>query len=316
MCTAISFLNQHHYFGRTLDYELSYGEGIAVTPRAYPLRFQNGETLCEHYAMIGMATVVDDYPLYFDAANEKGLSVAGLLFSGNAVYQPRKADGCGVASFEWIPWLLGRCASVSEVCAALRDVYITDEAFSDRLPPSPLHWLIADAERAVVVEPLAEGLRVYDNPFGVLTNNPPFEYHRLHVAEFLSSTDQPPRNHLCSNVSVQPYSRGMGGLGLPGDWSSASRFIRVLFAKSHAVCGGTREEEISQFFHIMRTVEVPRGVVTLEGGERVITQYTSCCDTESGTYYCTTYHNSTIFMVNMYTKDLTGDGILWYSLPD
>ncbi len=315
MCTAISMLQGHHFFGRTLDYERSFGEVVAIAPRRYPFSFTSGEKLTEHYAMIGTATVVDGYPLYYEATNEKGLSMAGLLFSGNAVYASATDDEHEVASFELIPWVLGRCTSVEEACVILRNVRITDQAFRADLPPSPLHWIVADKQCAVTLESLADGVHIYDNPMGVLTNNPPFSYHCLHLSEYMRLTDEIPSNDLYSDIALHPYSRGMGAIGLPGDWSSASRFVRAVFAKAHVAQGDTREAEIMQFFHVMRTVAVPCGAVTLPGGEQVMTRYTSCCDTEKGVYYCSTYENSAIFAVDMYAEDLTGSDILWYSFP-
>ena len=114
ICTAITFNGRQRYFGRNLDLEFVYGEKVVVTPRNFPLEFRFTETLKSHYAMIGMALVQNDYPLYFDATNEKGLSMAGLNFSKNAVYNPLKCDKDNIASFELIPFILGQCACVSQ----------------------------------------------------------------------------------------------------------------------------------------------------------------------------------------------------------
>ena len=86
MCTAAVYKTKDFYFGRTLDYEFSYGDEVTVTPRNYPFHFRNMGDMESHYAMIGMATVADGYPLYYEATNEAGLSMAGLNFPGNAVF--------------------------------------------------------------------------------------------------------------------------------------------------------------------------------------------------------------------------------------
>ena len=162
--------------GRNLDYEFSYGEEVTVTPRNYPFAFLHGGTMESHYAMIGMAFVAEGYPLYYDAVNEKGLGMAGLNFVGNAVYRDavRGKDAAYVAQFELIPWILGRCGSVREAKAALSGMAITGTPFSPQLPTAQLHWMIADREACIVVESTEDGLHIYDNPVGVLTNNPPF----------------------------------------------------------------------------------------------------------------------------------------------
>ena len=115
MCTAATYRTKDFYFGRTLDYEISYGDQIVVTPRNYAFPLRNGGELKSHYAMIGMACVMQDYPLYYDAANEKGLCIAGLNFVGNAYYGKPVEGKDNLAQFELIPWLLGSCASVKEV---------------------------------------------------------------------------------------------------------------------------------------------------------------------------------------------------------
>jgi len=312
MCTAVSWMGNSHFFGRTLDYEHSFGEGVAVTPRNYPLKFRHSETINAHYAIIGMATVREGSPLYYDAMNEKGLCVAGLLFAGNAVYQPPKGGVQNVASFEVIPWILSRCASVEEAKACLSAVRITDTPFSKELPPTPLHWLIADKSGSFVAEPLENGVKLYENPVGVLTNNPPFDYHLLHLTEFLQVSNLPPTNNLYSSIPLQPYSRGMGAIGLPGDFSSASRFVRATFVKNHIDKGKSGPDSISQFFHILRAVEVPRGCITLENGCKAYSIYTSCCDTQGGIYCYTPYEKAEIVAVDMYRETLTATALVWY----
>ena len=132
--------------------------------------------------MIGMAAVVGDYPLYFEATNEKGLSMAGLNFPGNAHYGDVAEGYDNVAAFELIPYLLGRCATVSEVRLSLERARVVNTNFSEGLPTSPLHWMISDAEESLTLECTRQGLKVYDNPFGVLTNNPTFDYHLTNVS--------------------------------------------------------------------------------------------------------------------------------------
>ena len=112
MCTAATYKTKCHYFGRNLDYHISYGESVVVTPRNHPFEFRKMGRLDHHYALIGMATLAGDVPLYFDATNEKGLSMAGLNFPKNACYKPEMEGRDNVAPFEFIPWILGQCASV------------------------------------------------------------------------------------------------------------------------------------------------------------------------------------------------------------
>ena len=122
MCTAATYMTQDFYFGRTLDYEFSYGDEVTITPRNYPFSFRSGQMLKSHYAMIGMAYVAGSYPLYYDAINEKGLGMAGLNFVGNAYYTEEKQGKDNVAQFEFIPWILGQCATVKEARKRLEEI--------------------------------------------------------------------------------------------------------------------------------------------------------------------------------------------------
>ena len=185
MCTAATYKTKDFYFGRTLDYEFSYGDEIIITPRNYPFVFRHTKTLENHYALIGMACCADNYPLYYDAINEKGLGMAGLNFVGNAHYQPLSDSEENIASFEFIPWILGQCATVKEVRSFLGHMNLCDTPFSDQFPSSSLHWLIADRSESITVECVADGMKIYDNPVGVLTNNPPFDMQLFQLNNYI-----------------------------------------------------------------------------------------------------------------------------------
>lgn len=316
MCTAITYRTRDHYFGRNLDLEYSYRETVTITPRNYPFRFRAAEPLERHYAMIGMAYVAEDFPLYYDATNEKGLSMAGLNFPGNAWYPPAAPGGDNVATFEFIPWILGQCATLDQARARLERIHLTDASFSPSLPPSPLHWIISDREGSITVECVKEGLKIYDNPVGVLTNNPPFPFHLFNLNNYLSVTRHTPENRFSGQLSLEPYSRGMGGLGLPGDLSSSSRFVRAAFTRLNAVSGDSEEESVGQFFHILGSVEQQRGCVELDGGAYEFTLYSSCCNTDRGIYYYTTYENRQITGVDLYRTDLEGRSLVSYPLVE
>ena len=314
MCTAATYRTKDHYFGRTLDYEVSYGEEVVVTPRNFPFHFRHMGGLSSHYAIIGMATVAGEYPLYYDATNEKGLSMAGLNFPGNADYKPLAEGKDNVATFELIPWLLGQCATVEEAKAYLARMNLANTPFGPQFPVSPLHWIIADRDCAITVESVREGIRIYDNPVGILTNNPPFDYQMTNLTNYMSLSPEPPENHFSDQLDLTPYSRGMGMLGMPGDLSSASRFVRVAFTKLHSVSGTSESESISQFFHILGSVAQQRGCVHMGEGKYEITIYTSCCNTDRGIYYYTTYENSQITGVDLHRENLDGQQLSRYPL--
>lgn len=314
MCTAATYKTDDFYFGRTLDNECSYGEEIAVTPRNYPLKFRTKGTIGTHYAMIGMAHIAENYPLYYDAANEKGLCAAGLNFVGNAYYRGIIPGKDNIAQFELIPWLLSQCGTVREVRGMLADISIADIPFSREMPPAQLHWLIADRTEAITLESVREGIRIYDNPVGVLTNNPPFDEQLFNLSNYMQVSAKEPQNLFSDKLPMKTYCRGMGGLGLPGDLTSQSRFVRAAFVKMNSVSGKSEGESVSQFFHILASVDQQRGCCDLGGGKYEVTLYTSCCNADKGIYYYTTYENHQISAVDMRREELDGNSLARYPL--
>lgn len=314
MCTAATYKTKDFYFGRTLDYEYSYSEEVTVTPRNFPFHFRHVGTLEHHYAMIGMAHVVDDFPLYFDAVNEKGLAMAGLNFVGNADYKKTVENRENVASFEFIPWILAQCATVAQARQQIEKMNLTDTPFDENLAPSQLHWIIADHDEAITVESVREGIRVYPNPVGVLTNNPPFDAQLFHLNNYMHLSTKTPENHFSDTLKLHPYSRGMGALGLPGDLSSQSRFVRAAFVKLNSLSGSSETESVSQFFHILGAVDQQRGCCDVGDGKFETTIYTSCCNTDKGIYYYTTYDNHQITAVNMHKEKLDDIFLVRYPL--
>ncbi len=314
MCTAATYRTKDFYFGRTLDYEFSYGEEITVTPRNYPFSFRYLPEKKEHYAIIGMAHVEENYPLYYDAVNEKGLGMAGLNFVGNAVYGERTEGKENVAVFELIPYILSQCKNTEESRELLKKIQITDTRFREQLPNGRLHWIIADEKEAITVESVAEGLKIYENAPGVLTNNPPFPMQMFQLNNYMQLSSRQPENLFSDRLSLETYSRGMGALGLPGDLSSASRFVRVAFTKLHARSGEGEADSVGQFFHILGSVEQTRGCCELENGKYEITIYTSCCNATKGIYYYTTYTNRQITAVDMHRENLDGTELIRYPM--
>ncbi len=310
MCTAITY---RQYFGRNLDLEYSYGEQVVVMPRNFPFAFRCGVTLEHHFALVGMATVADNVPLFYDATNERGLSMAGLDFPDNAYYPPTTEGETNIAPFELISWVLSQCDSVNAARSLLEKIHLSDIRFSKEFPQAPLHWILSDKEQSLVLEPMQDGLRIYENPVGVLTNNPPFPYHLSHLANYrhLSAGEE---SADFEHIPVQPYGGGLGAIGLPGDFSSGSRFVRAAFVKLHSHSDGTELGDVTQFFHILSGVSMPRGAIRVNGNKDEITRYSSCCNMDTGTYYYTTYENRRIEAIKMQNTDLLSENLSVFPL--
>lgn len=313
MCTAISVTVRDNYFGRNLDYEHSFNEKIVITPKNYEFRFTNGKVTKNHYALIGMALPLDSYPLYFDATNEKGLSMAGLNFPDNACYNDTLPKKENIASFEFIPHILTQCKSVAEAEKLIENINITNHSFKEGINPTPLHWIIADKERTITVEQTKNGMKIYENNVGVLTNSPEFNMQLFNLSNYINLSPYEPENRFSNKIEIKPFSRGMGAIGLPGDLSSMSRFVRACFVKLNSVYGSEESEVVNQFFHILYSVYQPKGCSRVDNGYET-TNYTSCCNTDKGIYYYTTYNNRNISAVDMRLENLDSEELIVYNL--
>lgn len=314
MCTAAAYHTNDFYFGRTMDLDRSFGEEIVITPRNYPFLFRQARGLNTHYAIIGAAVVQDGYPLYYDGLNEKGLSMAGLNFVGNAVYHDALPDKDNIAQFEFMPWILGQCASIKDARYLLSRINLTPLPFRENFFVAQLHWIIADRNEVIVVEPMASGIKVYDDPADVLTNNPPFPQQLFQLNNYMALSPRPPVNNFSDRLDLQAYSHGIGAIGLPGDLSSQSRFARAAFHLLNSHSGNSERESISQLFHVLNAVSMPRGSCILESGQYYFTVYTSCCNANKGIYYYTTYDNPQISAVQLFHCDLSQAALIRFPM--
>ncbi len=296
MCTAISIGGKRHLFGRTLDVPASYGERPIVIPRRCPLAFLHEGGVKEHPALIGMGILSGGFPLLFEAMNEEGLAVAALNFPLSARYGIGFGAKHRLASFEVIPYLLSLCRNAREAAERLSDAEITAESVSPELPATPMHWLIADPDEAFAAEPLGSGLKIIQNPRGVLTNEPPFE-------------EQSKESSFVFDLTAE--SRGTlawsGALGLRGDFSSPSRYGRALFARRHGAPdeGLSEAEAACAFLRILDTVSVPRGCVVTEKGEMPYTVYASCFSSQSLSCFCTGAYTRTVLRYPLFGAQIT-----------
>ena len=314
MCTALKFTASSHYFGRNLDIDVSYSEEVCVMPRHFPLTFRKMGEMTKHYAVIGMATVVDGVPLFYDGVNECGLAMAGLSFPENAYYSPLENGKDNIAPFELIPWILGQAKTVDEAKNLLTKINLIDITFSEKLPNTPLHWMIADRDSSIVVEFMKNGMHIYDNSLGVLTNNPPFPYHLENLRNYRHLRNDDKKVKHSETYEYSDYSNGLGALGLPGDVSSKSRFVRMAFLSENSVKPSCENLSVGQFFHLLSSVQRIKGALKTENGAFDITVYSACMNIDKGLYYYTTYSNRRITCVDMHTTDLQGNKISRFPL--
>ena len=301
MCTAISCGG---FAGRNLDVDKSYGGEVIIMQRNYKLTFKKEECINSHYVMIGIGVKMNGYPLYFDAVNEKGLYMAALNYVGNAKYLSSAHNKVNLAPYELIPYVLAKCKSTTEAKYELEKINLVGIPFNDRLPLAELHFFIADKNESITVEPDENGLNIYDNPIGVLTNNPSFPVQLLNLNNFqgLSSTAE---NRFTDKLKFKEYSHGLGALGLPGDLSSASRFVRAAFHKFNS----RDDDSIGKNLRLLSLVAMPNGSIKANVGyER--TEYTSVVDLDNLIYCYRTYDSLCPYALILSKDTAKGDELI------
>lgn len=265
--------------------------------------------------MIGVSVVEDNYPLYCDAINEKDLGIAGLDFVGPCKYFSVDKSKNNMASFELIPYLLGSCETIDDVKKILANMNITNESFSDNLPAATLHWLMGDRSgKSIVVESTSTSLHIYDNLVNTLTNDPVFPAQVETLANFASVSPAQPKNTLVPNADINLYSRGLGTHHLPGGTDSNSRFIKASFVLAHSPKGNDEVENVTNFFHILHSVEQAKGTDEVEDNVFEFTMYSDCMNLDKGILYFTTYDNNQINAVDMNNEDLDTSDLITYEL--
>ena len=311
MCTAISFKGRDFYFGRTLDTEYDFGEEIVFTRRLFPHFSENDRG---RYAIIGMAKVVSEKPLFFDGMNECGLCMAALNYGKLAVYYPPHGDKNEMEPYKLIPYILSTCKNLAEARSALNNITLVNRAPASNMPVAELHFIIADSTGAITVEPDAKGLSVYENELGVLTNAPSFPFHLQNLNLHLNLTANEAENSFSNRLILKAPCRGLGAVGLPGDPSSPSRFIRACFYKFNTPpLDGAEGECVSGILRVLDATGQILGSVRVKDGA-VKTRYTACMNANTGMYYYTTYGNPRITAVSMLLEDADGDGMTVFPL--
>ncbi|MDO5695732.1 MAG: choloylglycine hydrolase [Eubacteriales bacterium] len=315
MCTFFTLASDDFFVGRNMDIECSFGEQLVVTPRNYPWSWRYAEQGESHYALIGMATVMDGMPLYAEAANEYGLTMAGLNFPENATYGDRGGDGVSLTPFELIPYILTRFRNIHEAEGFLKSCHLINEPFKEEVPLAPLHFILADKEQCLVLEPRTDGLHIYDNPTGVLTNNPPFPHHLVNIENYANLQVMNPSSTLLRSTAPTPYGQGLGSVGLPGDASPMSRFVRAAFYKNTSAALENRDKNMMQVFHILDAVKMLKGSVMTPTHQWDITTYSACINATKGIYYFKTYENPQIYQCDLFAENLDGRELIAYDLP-
>lgn len=314
MCTGVRFSddNGNMYFGRNLDWSEGYGQKVIITPRGFTYNSAFlGEMKPQHGAIIGMAIAVENKPLYFDCANEAGLAIAGLNFPGYAEYAPDAVDGkTNVAAYEFPLWVVMNFDSVDAVEKALRDTAIVAKPVNEQFPVSQLHFIIGDSKRSIVVEYTAEGMEIFENDVDVLTNQPGYGWHKENLRNYMNLFPQMPKEVKWGKATMKAFGSGSLIRGLPGDYYSPSRFIRVAYLNTHYPVQSDEARNVSRLFHTLTGVAMIEGAAQMGDGKSEITVYTGGYSSATKTYYYNTYENPAIVSVAMSEQNLDSDSLI------
>ena len=320
MCTALTLKTKDGYnlFGRTMDLSYSFNQAVTLVPRKYEYRDRvTGNMKRTKYAIIGMGTVIEEYPAFAEAMNEKGLACAGLNFPRYSHLEdlpvPCKRN---IAPYDLILWILSNFETVDDVKEAIRNVELISVQINSQTPLPTLHWRVADAKgQSIVIEKTKEGLKVYENPIGVMTNSPTFDWHLTNLNEYINITSIQPEATKWGNQKLNPLGVGLGTKGLPGGYSGVDRFVRISYLKSRLSETEDLNSGISQFFHMLNSVAMPKGAVKADGLDDM-TLYISCMCQQKGIYYYSTYNNNGISAIDMNKEDLDAKEIKRFEYLD
>ena len=308
MCTALTLQTKdgYHLFGRNMDLAYDFNQGIILIPRNYECKERIHGTLRKNkYAIIGMASLIDDYPAFADAMNEKGLACAGLNFPGYSYLEDAPVEGKqNLAPYDLILWVLSNFETVDEVAKELQQVELVAVPINEKTPLPTLHWIVADKSgKSIVVEKTKEKFSIYDNPVGVLTNSPTFDWHLTNLNEYIKATPIQPSNVTWGQQELHPLGVGGGSNGLPGGFSGVDRFVRISYVRAKSPEMEDLNAGISQFYHLLNNVAMPMGSVIADQLQD-ITLYTCCMCQEKGIYHYSTYQGYGIHAIDMNKEDL------------
>lgn len=287
MCTALAIFDKNILFGRNMDIDQGFNEQVILLPKDYKIHFKFEKKIKSKYSILGMGTIIDGYPLFADAMNEEGVAFAGLAFKDNCKYYEYDNSKKNYAPYEFVLYILANCKSIEEIRCFLNSINIVDEPFNIEILNTPLHFIFVDKKESIVLETTNEGMKVYDNPYNVLTNNPPFNYHKYNLTNYMQLHNEEAINRINQKSNLKQYSYNQGAFGLPGDYSSSSRFVKCFYIKSHLIIDGSKND-INEFFKCLDSVSMVKGAVKTEHGFEY-TRYTNCYDLNNKCFYIKTY---------------------------
>ncbi len=324
-CTSLllTTADDGYVYGRTMEFGFELESKAVFVPRGYAMTAQGadgkpGKTWTSKYAVIGVNAL--DMAIVVDGMNEKGLTGGILYFPGYAEYtsgkdiDPAKA----MAPWEFLSWALMNFATVDEVKAAIDQVQVVGATIPKMNMVPPFHYTLHDASgKSIVIEPTGGKLVVYDNPAGVMTNSPEFPWHLTNLRNYVKLNSENAPALKVKGATIESFGEGSGWLGIPGDPTPPSRFIRALAFSMSVTPTKDGIESVRLAEHIMNNFDIPYGSIRDDNGKPAdYTQWTTIADITGKAYYVRTYNNSTLKAIAFSDFDLDAKKPQVAELPD
>ncbi len=306
--------------GRTLEFGIHFETSIIVVPRGHEFVGQTtlgpGKKWKTKYASVG--TIIADNEVILDGINEKGLSVGSFYFPGFAGYSvtTEKNRSISLSPSDITQWIVSQFATVDEVRAAIENGEVAiSPVLTPGFPPEvqPFHYVVYDKTgKSLVIEPIDGKLKLYDNPLGVMSNSPPFDWHMINLRNYIALRPNNIAPVTILGERLKQLGQGSGMLGLPGDFTPPSRFVRAAVFSVTAMPEENPRKGILQVFHILNNFDIPVGVAREEHNGVIHTDFTMLTvarDPKNLRYYYRTYDDQTIRMVDLKKFDPNAKGI-------
>ncbi len=295
MCTAMTLQSQSKelFFGRNMDFSHDIIPQLYIVPSSYVWNNNlNNNQFTDSYRFIGLGQELDGILGFFDGVNEKGFAAAVLYFAGYAQYNTKSVHKTTqpIASIDFLHYILGKCASVKELPALLKDITIVGIPDPVTKTIAPLHWIATDRSGAcVVIEPTERGLELINNPIGIMSNSPDFQWHMTNLRNYIGASPTQTEEVVWDNILLTPFGQAGGTIPLPGGFTSPERFVRTAYLKAHLPKPKDSREAIAACFHIMESVSIPKGAVVTSRNTYDYTKYTAFINTNTCEYFYKTY---------------------------
>lgn len=306
MCTAITLQSQskEQILGRTMDFSHNIKPQFFIIPASHT--WENSlirKKMKDSYRFIGLGQEADGLLGLFDGVNEKGFAAATLYFAGYAHYetQPLYKSTIPIASFDFLHYILGSCASVSELPNLLKYTSIIGVPDPVTNTIAPLHWIATDSSGAcVVIESTSQGLKLFPNPLGVMANSPDFPWHMTNLRNYMRVTPYQLEETTWDTINLTPFGQAGGTIALPGGFTSPERFVRTSYLKSHIPTPMDGTNAIHSCFHILENVSIPKGAVITKDNAYDYTKYVAVINTKTCEYFYRTYNDLQIRTASLF----------------